>query len=169
MDIFSFALNASEVKIVLRVKVKKTRYAAHGTRFFRKIIPPIPFDPGSFEGQATNGDLIATKIFAAGQTVYPVILYIISPALGSWQQSGRWIILDGSMVARLVPPISDSRIYFGIAAFVSPFRPQFLINSQFFFFFFTRHITNTVLIIGHWRVYISVYILLQFLGRSPIP
>lgn len=130
--IFSFALNASEVEIVLSVKVKKTRYTAHGTRFFRKIIPPIPLDPSSFEGQTTNSDLIATKIFAARQTVYLVILYIISQALGSWQQSGPWIILDGSMVARAVPPISDSRIYFGIASFVSPFRPQFLINRQFF-------------------------------------
>lgn len=43
---------------------------------------PIPFDPTSFEDQTADDDLIATKILAAGQTVYSVILYIISPVLG---------------------------------------------------------------------------------------
>lgn len=61
---------------------------------------PIPFDPTSFEDQTADDDLIATKILAAGQTVYSVILYIISPVLGQ-QPCGPGIILDGSMETQL--------------------------------------------------------------------
>lgn len=103
---------------------------------------PIPFNRTSFEDQTADDDLIATKILAAGQTVYSVILYIISPVLGQ-QPCGPGIILDGSMETQLYQsPILGFILalsWFSIAFF----DDEFLIIRYFFFFFF--HIINILM------------------------
>lgn len=131
-------------KIIFIVKVEKL-IPRHGM--------PMNFFPiaAPFEGQTIDDDLIATKILAAGQTVYSVILYIISPVLEPWQQPcGPWIILDGSTGARL---FGQSLILGFISALRahSLFCPRISNNSLFFHPSRYEYINNSIV----YRMYMN--------------